>query len=120
MVKIISVLLSLIIFININTVYECDGKRAEIIIRNNINGDFDKIEYLADLKPGAFINIVWNKVQLMLPYSPRKDLISFSDKKWEWSYLYNDEGYIDQIEPELNQLLPSGAYKSYKCRFGTN
>ena len=38
-------------------------------MRNNINGDFSIIEKISDLKPGAFINIYWNKTKLMLPYS---------------------------------------------------
>ena len=49
-------------------------------MRNNINGDFSIIEKISELKPGAFININWNKKKLMLPYSLRKDYISFTDK----------------------------------------
>ena len=30
-------------------------------MRNNINGDFSKVEKISELKPGAFININWNK-----------------------------------------------------------
>ena len=30
-------------------------------MRNNINGDFSIVEKISDLKPGAFININWNK-----------------------------------------------------------
>ena len=55
-------------------------------MRNNINGDFSIVEKISELKPGAFINISWNKKTLMLPYSLRKDYISFTDKKWDWRY----------------------------------
>ena len=53
-------------------------------MRNNINGDFSIVEKISELKPGAFININWNKKKLMLPYSLKKDYISFTDKKWDW------------------------------------
>ena len=49
-------------------------------MRNNINGDFSIVEKISELKPGAFININWNNKKLMLPYSLRKDYISFTDK----------------------------------------
>ena len=58
-------------------------------MRNNINGDFSKVEKISELKPGAFININWNKKKLMLPYTLRKDYISFTDKKWDWRYKFN-------------------------------
>jgi len=58
-------------------------------MRNNINGDFSIVEKISELKPGAFININWNKKKLMLPYSLRKDYISFTDKKWDWRYQFN-------------------------------
>ena len=38
-------------------------------MRNNIRGDFSIVEKISELKPGAFININWNKKKLMLPYS---------------------------------------------------
>ena len=64
-------------------------------MRNNINGDFSIVEKISELKPGAFININWNKKKLMLPYSLRKDYISFTDKKWDWRYQFNKDGSPD-------------------------
>ena len=61
-------------------------------MRNNINGDFSIVKKISELKPGAFININWNKKKLMLPYSLRKDYISFTDKKWDWRYQFNKDG----------------------------
>ena len=61
-------------------------------MRNNINGDFSIVEKISELKPGGFININWNKQKLMLPYSLRKDYISFTDKKWDWRYQFNKDG----------------------------
>ena len=65
----------------------CENSKLELVMRNNINGDFSIVEKISELKPGAFININWDKRELMLPYSLRKDYISFTDKKWDWSCL---------------------------------
>ena len=85
-------------------------------MRNNINGDFSKVEKISELKPGAFININWNKKKLMLPYSLRKGYISFTDKKWEWSYQLNKDGSPDINNPSLYELLPSGKIKAHFCQ----
>ena len=62
----------------------CENSKLNLVMRNNINGDFSIVEKISELKPGAFININWNKKKIMLPYSLRKDYISFTDKKWDW------------------------------------
>ena len=80
-------------------------------MRNNINGDFSIVEKISDLRPGAFININWNKKKLMLPYSLRKDYISFTDKKWDWRYQFNKDGSPDINNPSLFELLPSEKLK---------
>ena len=84
-------------------------------MRNNINGDFVKVETITDIKPGAFININWNKKKLMLPYSPRVGFISFSDQKWDFRYNLKDNSHINEEEPILYELLPNGNYISHKC-----
>ena len=85
-------------------------------MRNNINGDFSIVEKISELKPGAFININWNKKTLMLPYSLRKDYISFTDKKWDWRYQLNKEGSPDINNPFLYELLTSGEVKVHFCK----
>ena len=85
------------------------------MIRNNINGDFTAVENIVDIKPGAFINISWNKKKLMLPYAPRVGLISFSDKKWDFRYNFKDSININEEEPLLYELLPNGKYISHEC-----
>ncbi|WP_288258635.1 hypothetical protein [uncultured Prochlorococcus sp.] len=85
-------------------------------MRNNINGDFLIIEKISELKPGAFININWNNKKLMLPYSLRKDYISFTDKKWDWRYQFSKEGLPDINNPSLFELLPSGEVKEHFCQ----
>ena len=85
-------------------------------MRNNINGYFSIVENISELKPGAFININWNKKKLMLPYSLRRDYISFTDKKWDWRYEFNKDGSSDINNPILYELLPSGKVKAHYCQ----
>ena len=85
------------------------------MVRNNLNGDFSTIENIKDIKPGGFINISWNKKELMLPYSPRVGFISFSDKKWDFRYNFKDNLNINEEEPLLYELLPNGKYITHKC-----
>ena len=99
-----------------NTSYICDESKLELVIRNTINGDFSKIERLSELKPGGFININWNKKELMLPYSLRQDYISFTDKKWDWRYQLNNDGLPDMENPTLYELMPSGEIKNHLCK----
>ena len=104
-----------IFLIVLNTSYLCDNSRLDLVIRNNINGDFEKIKEISELQPGAFININWNKKNLMLPYSLRKDYISFTDKKWDWRYQLNKDGSPNINNPSLYELLPSGLLKKHFC-----
>tara|TARA_Y100000589_G_scaffold313776_1_gene335421 strand:+ start:2685 stop:2954 length:270 start_codon:yes stop_codon:yes gene_type:complete len=83
-------------------------------MRNNINGDFNKVNEISYLKPGAFINISWNSKELMLPFSPRNGMISFSDNKWDFRYNYKNDS-INESEPVLYELLPSGKFIEHKC-----
>ena len=94
----------------------CENSKLSLVMRNNINGDFSIIEKISELKPGAFININWNKKKLMLPYSLRKDDISFTDKKWDWRYQFNKDGSLDIDNPSLFELLPSGEVKAHFCQ----
>ena len=85
-------------------------------MRNNINGDFSIVKKISELKPGAFINIIWKKKKLMLPYSLRKDYISFTDKKWDWRYQLNKDRSPDINNPSLYELLPSGEVIEHFCQ----
>ena len=77
--------------------------------------DFAVLENISDIKPGAFINITWNKKTLMLPYSPRVGFVSFSDKKWDFRYKFKDSIKINEEEPLLYELLPDGNYITHEC-----
>ena len=52
----------------------------------------------------------------MLPFSIRKDFLSFSDKKWDWRYPINKDNSVDEKNPTLYELLPSGSIKENLCQ----
>ena len=113
--KIYSLFTSIFIFLTLHTNFICDNENLNLIIRNNLNGDFAELEKITDIQPGAFINILWNKKKLMLPYSPRVGFISFSDKKWDFRYNFKDNTNINENEPILYELSPNGKYITHKC-----
>ena len=51
----------------------------------------------------------------MLPYSLRKDYLSFTDKKWDWRYQINKDGLVKEKNPTLYELQPSGIIKKHNC-----
>ena len=113
--KIYSLFTSIFIFLTLHTNFICDNENLDLIIRNNLNGDFAELENISDIKPGAFINISWNNKKLMLPYSPRVGFISFSDKKWDFRYKLEKSNKINEEAPLLYELLPNGKYISHEC-----
>ncbi len=54
----------------------------------------------------------------MLPYSLRKDYLSFTDRKWDWRYQINQEGLAEDKKPILYELLQSGEIKNHICQLG--
>ncbi|MDC3077934.1 hypothetical protein OA324_01325 [Prochlorococcus sp. AH-716-O05] len=54
----------------------------------------------------------------MLPYSLRKDYLSFTDRKWDWRYQINQGGGVKDKNPILYELLQSGVIKDHKCQLG--
>ncbi|WP_288262980.1 hypothetical protein [uncultured Prochlorococcus sp.] len=118
--KIHSFFITSILLLSLNSSYICENSKLDFVMRNNINGDFSIVKKISELKPGAFININWNKKKLMLPYSLRKDYISFTDKKWDWRYQYNEDGSPNINNPSLYELLPSGEIKIHFCETDDN
>jgi len=102
----------------LNTNYICDNIKLDLIIRNNINGDFSIVKSISEIKPGAFININWNGRKLMLPFSLRKDYLSFSDNKWDWRYQINQDGLVKEKNPTLYELKNPGEIKEHLCQLG--
>ena len=52
----------------------------------------------------------------MLPYSYRKDYISFTDKKWNLIYKLDENGLANIENPIFNELMPSGQINTHLCR----
>ena len=89
--------------------------KLDLVIRNNINGDFSIVERIKEIEPGAFINIAWKDKNLMLPYSLKNGYVSFNDEKWEWRYQINNDGSTNQDNPVLYELLPTGIVSKHYC-----
>ena len=109
---------STILLLVLNTNYLCENINLDLVIRNNINGDFSIVKSILEIEPGAFINIDWDGKKLMLPYSLRKDYVSFTDKKWDWRYQINQDGVVIDENPKLYELLTSGVIKEHICQSG--
>ena len=111
----ISLLLSLLITLNPSSNFDCNGDRLTAVIRNNLNGDFAITDDLENIDKGAFVVLNWRKINLMLPISFKVGEISFTDKKWLWSYMDEREG-LRISEPRFAQLLPDGEIKEFSCK----
>ena len=111
----ISFLLSLLITLNPSSSFDCNGDRLTAVIRNNLNGDFAITNDLENIDKGAFVVLNWRKINLMLPVSFKVGEISFTDKKWLWSYKDEREG-LRISEPRFAQLLPDGEIKEFSCK----
>ena len=110
------IIFSTLLLLILNTNYFCENINLKLEIRNNINGDFSIVKTISDIEPGAFVNIDWDGKKLMLPYSLRKDYVSFTDKKWDWRYQINQDGLANDKNPTLYELLPSGVIEEHKCQ----
>ena len=110
----ISFLLSLFITINPSPDFNCDGDRLTAVIRNNLNGDFALTNDLENIDKGAFVVLNWRDINLMLPVSFKVGDISFTDKKWLWSYQDKKNG-LRMDRPRFAQLLPNGEIQEYSC-----
>ena len=111
----ISFFLSLLITLNPSADFNCDGDRLTAIIRNNLNGDFAITDDLENIDKGAFVVLNWRDINLMLPVSFKVGDISFSDKKWLWSYQDEKNG-LRMDEPRLAQILPNGEIQEFSCQ----
>ena len=111
----ISFLLSLFITLNPSPEFNCDGDRLTAVIRNNLNGDFALTNDLENIDKGAFIVINWRDISLMLPISFKAGDITFTDKKWLWSYQDEVNG-LRMDRPRFAQLLPNGEIQDFTCK----
>ena len=111
----ISFFLSLFITLNPSPDFNCDGDRLTAVIRNNLNGDFAITDDLENIDKGAFIVLDWRDIKLMLPVSFKVGEISFTDKKWLWSYQDEKHG-LRMDDPRFAQLLPNGEIQEFSCQ----
>ena len=109
-----SFFLSLLITLNPSPDFNCGGDKLTAVIRNNLNGDFALTNDLENIDKGAFIVLNWRDINLMLPVSFKAGEISFTDKKWLWSYQDKKNG-LRMDEPRFAQLLPNGKVKDFVC-----
>ena len=111
----ISFFLSLLITLHPSSDFNCDGDRLTAVIRNNLNGDFAITDDLESIDKGAFIVLNWRDIDLMLPVSFKVGDISFTDKKWLWSYQDEKNG-LRMDNPRFAQLLPNGEIQEFSCQ----
>tara|TARA_Y100001968_G_scaffold296362_1_gene304502 strand:- start:74 stop:445 length:372 start_codon:yes stop_codon:yes gene_type:complete len=111
----ISFFLSLVMTLNPSPNFNCDGDRLTAVIRNNLNGDFSLTNDLENIDKGAFVVLNWRELNLMLPISFKAREISFTDKKWLWSYQDEANG-LRMDNPRLAQLLPNGEIQEFSCK----
>ena len=111
----ISFFLSLLITLNPSSNFDCDGDRLTAVIRNNLNGDFAITDDLENIDQGAFVVLNWRDISLMLPISFKFGDISFTDKKWLWSYKDEKNG-LRMEEPRFAHILPSGEIQEFSCK----
>ena len=111
----ISLFLSLFITLSPSPDFNCDGEILTAVIRNNLNGDFAITNNLENIDKGAFVVLNWRDIKLMLPVSFKVGDISFTDKKWFWSYQDEKNG-LRMDEPKFAQLLPNGEIQEFSCQ----
>jgi len=111
----LSFFLSLLITLHPSSNFNCDGDKLNAVIRNNLNGDFAITNDLENIDKGAFIVLNWRDINLMLPVSFKAGDISFTDKKWLWSYQDEKNG-LRMDEPRFAQLLPNGEIQEFSCQ----
>ena len=114
----ISFFLSLLITLNPSSNFNCDGDNLTAVIRNNLNGDFALTNDLENIDKGAFIVLNWREINLMLPVSFKVGEISFSDKKWLWSYQDVENG-LRMDTPRFAKLLSNGKIEEFSCEATT-
>ena len=112
---IVSLIASLLLSINPPNNYLCQGEPLSAKIYNNLNGDYMVAEDLSTLDPGAFAVLEWKKQTIMIPRTFNSGEISFTDKKWWWSYKER-ENPIDVDHPRFRFKVQTGEIEDYECQ----
>ena len=109
-----SFLLGFLLSITPPSAFDCDGSVLKATIRNNLNGNFSVVTNLEKVDQGAFVVLDWKNISLMLPVSFQKGEISFTDRKWLWSYQDNEQGLHEET-PRFAERLPRGEIVEHEC-----
>tara|TARA_B100000700_G_C14849193_1_gene763088 strand:+ start:470 stop:838 length:369 start_codon:yes stop_codon:yes gene_type:complete len=112
--KVLGIIFSLFLTFIPSPKYNCNGDILTAIIRNNLNGDFKQIQDIEKVDKGAFVVINWRDENLMLPISFNSGEITFTDKKWLWSYQDKKNGLRSE-NPRFAHILNNGEIKEYSC-----
>ena len=90
MIKFISILLSFLVTITPPSDFTCEGEPLNATIYNNLNGDYQVTNDLENIDVGAFTLLKWKNLEIMIPRTFNAGEISFSDRRWWWSYRDKD------------------------------
>tara|TARA_Y100001968_G_C19435738_1_gene759529 strand:- start:2177 stop:2530 length:354 start_codon:yes stop_codon:yes gene_type:complete len=112
--NLISLTLAIFLLIKPPEKYNCDNDILYATIRNNLNGDFALVNDLEEIDKGSFVVLDWKELSLMLPVSFKAGDISFTDKKWLWSYRDNENG-LHINTPKFSELLQNGKVIEHSC-----
>ena len=112
--KIFALIISLFMVYHPSSTFKCDGDILKATIRNNMNGNFAITDDLQKIDKGAFITLDWRGNNIMLPISFNAGEITFTDKKWLWSYQNNENGLIAET-PRFAHRLATGDIEEFSC-----
>ena len=115
MTNIVPIVLVLMLSIIPSSDFSCDNYPLHATIRNNLNGDFELVKDIERIDQGAFVTLSWKEINLMLPISFQAGEISFTDKKWLWSYKDEKNG-LRMDNPRFAHLLPNGEIQEFSCQ----
>ena len=112
---ILNLLLTIIITISPPSDFVCDGSNLHATIYNNLNGDYKIAADMSKLDEGAFAVLKWKELNIMIPRTFNSGEISFSDRKWWWSYQDNEHP-LDLDHPRLRRRSSNGKVVDYTCK----
>ncbi len=112
--QLISFILSLFVVILPPSKFICESEPLNVTIYNNLNGDYQIAHDLENIDAGAFALIKWKGLSIMIPRTFNAGEISFSDRKWWWSY-QDRENPLDIDHPRFRHLLQRGQIEDYSC-----
>ena len=114
MTKIFGIIFSLLITITPPSEFMCGGEKLNATIYNNLNGDYQINTDLENIDYGAFVVLKWKDFSIMIPRTFNAGEISFSDRRWWWSY-QDKSNPLDTLHPRLRHMTQKGEIEEYPC-----